>query len=126
MNSLSKFIASGIVATMSYAGIYLILIRYAFPEQAILSSVMAYILCIAISFLLHRNWSFSSERFRFSMTSQIKRYSTVQVSSLAICSAITWLCVEKLSLPEWAPIIPIVTIIPLISYCINAYWVFES
>jgi putative flippase GtrA len=53
------------------------------------------------------------------------RYIAVALVSFAINSMWVWLLTKALHLPNWAPIPPIVFVTPVVTFCLNRYWVFR-
>lgn len=55
-----RFIVSGVASTVFYFGAATVL-YWIWPDHPISSSLLAYVLCIGLSFLLQRNFTFRSE-----------------------------------------------------------------
>ncbi|MCB1877284.1 MAG: GtrA family protein [Chromatiales bacterium] len=82
-----KFAIVGVINTSVDFGIYLALVYLAHWEPPV-ANVVSYSTGIVVSFLLNRNWTFSSGDYRLSALSQFLRFVPLNLVGLAISTLI--------------------------------------
>jgi putative flippase GtrA len=114
----------GMVTAGTYSSIYLGLVSVAFPGgRAVLAVPFAFAITLIVGFLLHSKWSFAGHGSRTG-GAQYARFATVHGSGFGVSLALTWLLTGWLGAPVWTPLIPSVTLIPLVSFVVQRRWVF--
>ncbi len=91
------------------------------PQLAMLA---AYLVCVAIGYVIHSRWSFRGHGSRDNVTRTTTRFFVASLISYGINAFWTWLCVAALGLPEWTPVLPLLFVTPFAMFAINRNWVF--
>jgi putative flippase GtrA len=91
------------------------------PQLAMLA---AYMLCVAVGYVLHSRWSFRGHGTRDNPGRTTLRFLIASLMSYALNAFWTWFCIELLHLPEWTPVVPLLFVTPLATFAINRNWVF--
>lgn len=116
---------AGALATMIYSSVYLPLAWWVFPDgQAVAAVPFAFATALTVGFFLHSRWSFAGHGTRDHSGRQHVRFLVVHCLGLALNMAFTWLLTAGLGAPVWAPLLPSVTITPLITFLLQRQWVF--
>jgi len=122
---LVRFGISGAISSVIYAAVYLPIADHALPPGwAALAVLPAFAVAVVFGFFLHSKWSFRDHGTRENSGKQHAKFVLVQGVGLALNLAITFAMTGLLHLPNWAPLIPVITVIPLVTFWINRQWVF--
>jgi putative flippase GtrA len=114
----------GVVTVGTYSTIYLVLASVAFPgARAVFAVPFAFAITLIVGFLLHSRWSFAGHGSRTGGV-QYARFLAVHAAGFGINLAFTWVLTGWLGAPVWTPLIPSVTLIPLVSFVVQRQWVF--
>jgi putative flippase GtrA len=125
LGQLIRFGISGGISTVVYSAVYLPLADHVLPRgMAVLAVPPAFLVAVTAGFFLHSAWSFKGHGTRDNSGRQHAKFFLVQLFGLLLNAAFTWIMTSPLHLPNWAPLIPIVTITPLATFTINRQWVF--
>ncbi|GGO96264.1 putative flippase GtrA [Stakelama pacifica] len=125
LGQLIRFGIVGGISTLVYALVYLPLVTWVMPEGWAVGAVpFAFAVAVAVGFPLHSMWSFKGHGTRKRDGSQQMKFIVVQGSGLVMNMGFTWLLVDLGGLADWAPLVPAVTVIPLVTFLINRHWVF--
>ena len=116
---------AGALATMIYSSVYLPLAWWIFPQdRAVLAVPFAFGIALCAGFVLHSRWSFAGHGTRDTSGRQHARFLLVHCLGLALNMGFTWLLTAGLAAPVWAPLLPSVTITPLVTFVLQRQWVF--
>jgi len=122
---LVRFGISGAISSLIYTAVYLPVADHVLPKGwAVLAVLPAFLVAVVFGFFLHSKWSFKDHGTRDSSGRQHAKFVLVQGVGLALNLLITGVMTGLLHTPNWAPLIPVVTVIPLITFWINRQWVF--
>lgn len=125
LGQLIRFGIAGGLSTLIYSAVYLPLATWALPlHWAVLAVPPAFLISVVCGFFLHSYWSFRGHGARQQGAGQKAKFMGVQSFGLVLNSLFTWVITSPLHGPAWAPLIPIVTITPLVTFLIQRNWVF--
>jgi putative flippase GtrA len=118
---------AGGITTAIYSAIYLALAWSVFPAgRAMMAVPFAFVAALIVGFVTHSRWSFAGHGTRDNTGLQHGKFLIVHGAGFALNLAFTWLLTARLGAPVWAPLIPTVTIIPVVSFLLLRQWVFAS
>jgi putative flippase GtrA len=121
-----RFLVAGGITTVLYTAVYLPLAMWGFGrERAVLAVPFAFAVAVTAGFWLHSNWSFRGHGTRQDGAGQRLKFVGVQGSGLLMHAAITWIVTDRLGLPAWAPLIPGLILVPVVTFFLNRQWVFR-
>lgn len=122
---LVRFAVVGGLCSLLYAGVFLT-VADAFlpPGRAVLAVVPAFAVAATVGFLAHGAWSFRGHGHRDRPLGRAARFATVQGAGLALNAAFTWVLADLLGLATWIPLVPSVTLTPLLTFALQRQWVF--
>lgn len=125
LGQLIRFGISGGISTVVYSAVYLPLADHVLARGwAVLAVPPAFLVAVTVGFFLHSAWSFKGHGTRENSGKQHAKFVLVQLFGLLLNAAFTWTMTGLMHLPNWAPLIPVVTVIPLVTFTINRQWVF--
>jgi len=125
LGQLIRFGISGGISTIVYSAVYLPLADYVLPAGwAVVAVPPAFLVAVTVGFFLHSAWSFKGHGTRDNSGKQHAKFFLVQLFGLVLNAIFTWILTGVLHLPNWLPLIPIVTVTPLATFAINRKWVF--
>ncbi len=121
---LLRYAITGGGVTLLGAGLYtgLVLATTIHPQVAML---LAYVACLAVGYVVHSRWSFRGHGRRDSGTRTTIRFLIASLISYGLNAFWTWLCIDRLQLAEWTPVLPLLFVTPLAMFAINRNWVFR-
>lgn len=126
LGQLIRFGMAGGMATVIYSAVYMSLATWVLPPQwAVLAVPPAFLVAVTFGFFLHSYWSFRGHGVREEGPGQKAKFLGVQTFGLVLNAIFTWVMTGWLHLPAWAPLIPIVTITPLVTFVMQRQWVFS-
>jgi putative flippase GtrA len=79
---------------------------------------------LVAGFFLHSHFSFAGHGTRENSGRQHAKFVTVHCVGLAMNMLLTWALTAGLNAPEWAPLLPSVTLTPLVTFLLQRQWVF--
>ncbi|WP_041421672.1 GtrA family protein [Shewanella sediminis] len=115
----SRFFWAGVLTTVIYFGIAMFLIDVIGFNLGF-STIIAFSICLVISYVLHSGWSFKVE---YSLNRFI-RFTLAAILNLAVLLGISVLA-ESLHISNLKSVLLTCTLIPLASYLLNKIWVFR-
>lgn len=124
LGQLVRFGVAGAISTLIYAAVYLPLATWVFPDLAVAAVPFAFAVAVTCGFFLHSAWSFRGYGVRENSGRQHLKFLIVQGFGLALNAAFTWVMADLMHLPNWAPLIPVVTVTPIATFALNRQWVF--
>jgi len=126
IGQLIRFGIAGGISSVIYSAFYLPLALYVFGSKlSVLAVPIAFIPAVACGFFLHSAWSFRGHGTRDGSGLQHAKFVIVQGSGLLLNLALTWIITGPLFHgPAWVPLIPVIFVIPLVTFAINRAWVF--
>lgn len=117
---------AGGLATAIYSSVYLPLALWVFPNgQAVLAVPFAFVTALTAGFFLHSHWSFAGHGTRENSGRQHAKFLMVHCVGLALNLLFTWTLTAVLGAPAWAPLLPSVTLTPLVTFALQRQWVFS-
>ncbi|SEH05618.1 GtrA family protein [Candidatus Venteria ishoeyi] len=117
---LIRFILSGGLTTILYGAFNTFFILFG-HYSILFSHTMSYLLCIPISYLLHRNFTF---RHKGKQSESAAKFITIIAITYTISSIFTWVLVDNLQLSPYIATLMIMIVIPVVSYLTMYLWVF--
>ena len=123
LGQLVRYEITGGGVTLLGAGLYtaLVLTTAIHPQTAMF---FAYLICVAVGYLLHSRWSFRGHGTRDNVIRTTTRFFIVSLVSYGLNAFWTWFCIEALGLAEWTPVLPLLFVTPLATFALNRQWVF--
>ena len=121
LGQLTRFAIVGFSLAGVYSAIYYYLATQVMSPMA--AVVVAFLVAVAIGFVLHSRWSFRGHGQREDRQLKIK-FLAVQTSGFVLNEAFTWLLTGPLHGPAWWPLIPAIFVTPVATYFLNRQWVF--
>ncbi|MHA6722161.1 GtrA family protein [Sphingomonas sp. RS2018] len=124
LGQLIRYAITGGGVTLVGAGLYtgLVLTTPIHPQAAMAA---AYVVCVAIGYVIHSRWSFRGHGNRDNPGRTTFRFFVASLISYAMNAFWTWACIQGLGWPEWTPVLPLLFITPLAMFAINRNWVFN-
>jgi putative flippase GtrA len=125
LGQLVRFGIAGGISTVIYSAVYLPLTIWVFPaRQAVFAVPFAFIVAVTAGFFLHSSWSFKGHGTRDSSGLQHAKFVVVQGVGLVLNAILTWLITGLLHQPAWVPLIPVIFLVPFVTFALNRWWVF--
>lgn len=121
---LIRYAITGGGVTLLGAALYtgLVLATTIHPQAAM---ALAYLVCVAVGYVLHSRWSFRGHGTRDNPARTTFRFFVASVISYGLNAFWTWGCIEGLGLAEWTPVLPLLFVTPFVMFAINRNWVFR-
>ncbi len=123
---LRQFVRFGVVgfgSTLVYAIIYWPLAEYVM--EPVLAVPIAFLPAVAFGYLLNSRWSFEGHGAETRGRGTPVKFLTVQTLGLLLNALFTWILTGPLvGGPTWWPLVPVVTITPIVTFALNRSWVF--
>ena len=121
VGQLVRFGLVGLGSTLLYAAVYWPLATYVL--WPVLAVVIAFAVAVTAGFFLHSRWSFKGhERTEDNRTKA--QFFAVQTVGMLMNAAFTWVAVDWLHGPTWWPLVPAVSVVPLLTFWLQRNWVF--
>jgi putative flippase GtrA len=119
---LVRFGITGGLVTVFYAAVYWPLATYVMNPN--LAVVIAFLAATAVGRFAHGAVSFKGHGTRSARTA--RRFFVVQLFGFALQQLFTWVLVTGPFFhgPTWWPLVPAVTVVPLITFGLQRNWVF--
>lgn len=126
LGQLIRYGCAGGLATLVYSSVYLPLACWVFPDgRAVLAVPFAFVTALTAGFFLHSRWSFAGHGTRENSGRQHAKFFTTHCIGLAMNLFFTWALTAVLGAPAWAPLLPSVTVTPLVTFLLQRQWVFS-
>ena len=122
---LGQIIRFGLVGgfvTALGASVYLIAV-YA-RVAPLLANFFSYLTAMGAGYVLHSRVSFKGHGSRDNPARRTFRFVVVSLVSLALNSLFVWAMTGPLDLPLWSPVVPMVFVVPLVTFALQRRWVF--
>lgn len=125
VGQLIRYGFAGGLATLIYSSVYLPLAWGVFTEgRAVMAVPFAFVTALAAGFFLHSRWSFAGHGRRENSGRQHARFLMTHCVGLAMNLFFTWFLTATLGAPAWVPLLPSITITPLVTFMLQRQWVF--
>lgn len=124
IGQLVRYAITGGFVTVLGAGLYALLVETT-PVHEQIAVLAAYVVCVAIGYVLHSRWSFKGHGSRDNPAATTSRFVVVSLVSYALNAFFTWAMVRGFELPRWSPVLPILFVTPFATFALNRYWVFR-
>ena len=125
LGQLIRYGFAGGLATIVYSSVYLPLALWVFPDaRAVWAVPFAFLTALTAGFFLHSHWSFAGHGTRDNSGRQHAKFLIVHCVGLAMNLLFTWTLTAGMGAPAWAPLLPSVTITPLVTFVMQRQWVF--
>jgi putative flippase GtrA len=122
---LVRFAVVGGACALIYSAVYLPIASWALPRRlAVLAVPPAFLVAVAIGYVLHSRWSFRGHGTRDGGAAQPLKFVGVQAAGMVLNLAYAWILSGLLDYPAWVPLLPAVFVTPLVTFAINRTWVF--
>ena len=90
----------------------------------LLANLLNYLVAMGAGYVLHSRVSFRGHGSRDKPAARTARFVTVSLISLALNSLFVWVLTGPLALPLWSPVIPMLFVVPLVTFTLQRSWVF--
>ena len=121
MRSLIRFGLTGILATLTHVGVFVLLVELA-HLRPLFASVPAFLSAVGVSYVLNYRWTFTASGPHRVM---LPRFVLVSVTGLILNLLITYLVVDLWALWYGLALMAIVIVIPISTYLLSRFWVFR-
>lgn len=117
---------AGGLATLVYSSVYLPLSWTVFSGgRAVMAVPFAFAAALTTGFFLHSKWSFAGHGTRDNSGRQHAKFLMVHCLGLGLNLFFTWTLTAGLAAPTWTPLLPSVTLTPLVTFALQRQWVFS-
>jgi putative flippase GtrA len=117
---LSKFFSVGLLATLSHVAVATFCANF-LVLNALLANFLGFSAAVMLSYFGHARLTFEHKVLH---GSQFSRFVVAALAGLALSSAITWLCHDRLGMPFWFAMLLAAVLVPAFNYAIFRLWVF--
>lgn len=124
IGQLARYAITGGGVTVLGAGVYGALVELTTIHEQ-LAVIAAYLVCVAIGYVLHSRWSFRGHGSRDNAAKTTARFFVVSLVSYGLNAFFTWAMVRGFDLARWTPVLPILFVTPLATFALNRRWVFS-
>ncbi len=114
-------IVGGLVTALG-AGVYLVAVYSGIAP--LLANFLSYLTAMGVGYVLHSRVSFAGHGNRDKPATRTFRFVTVSLISLALNSLFVWVLTGPLAWPLWSPVIPMLFLVPLVTFTLQRRWVF--
>jgi putative flippase GtrA len=122
LNQLAKFATVGAVATVVHVASALLLNSF-LNVPALEANIFAFVIASVPSYLGNWVWTFSRTS---KITTSLPRFVALNLMCFAINQSIVFCVVEILELPLWIAMVPVLAVIPLVSFWMSRAKVFVA
>lgn len=120
-----RFVVTGVASTAIFSAIYLAMADWILPRGWAVAAVLpAYVASLAFGYTANSRWSFGDRSRSTGQGMQAVRYVVAQNVGLVLNLALTWIVTARLGLPNWAALVPMVVLTPLVTFALSRRWVF--
>jgi putative flippase GtrA len=124
LGQLVRYAITGGGITVIGAGLYGALVELTSVHEQ-LAVIAAYLVCVALGYVLHSRWSFRGHGARDNVAKTTVKFFVVSLVSYGLNAFFTWLLVRGFDMPRWTPVVPILFVTPLATFALNRRWVFS-
>jgi putative flippase GtrA len=90
----------------------------------LLANLFGYLVAAGVGYVLHSNVSFRGHGSRDKPVQRTGRFVVVSFVSLGLNSLFVWVLTGPLHGPTWWPVVPMVFVVPLVTFALQRSWVF--
>jgi putative flippase GtrA len=123
LGQLWRFAMTGGIVTAFGVGAYWVIATF-LPVAPLVANFVGYLVAVSTGYLLHSRWSFRGHGRRDNLARTTSRFFIVSLASLGLNSLFVWFFTGLLQGPTWWPVIPMLTVTPLVTFTLNRKWVF--
>ena len=123
MAQLVRYAITGGGITLVGGGLYLALVQATSVNEQV-AMFAAYVVCVAIGYVLHSRWSFRGHGSRDDPAKTTSRFIIASLLSYALNAFFTWALVRGLDLARWTPVLTTLFVTPVLMFVVNRRWVF--
>ncbi|MES2337084.1 MAG: GtrA family protein [Pseudomonadota bacterium] len=120
---LVRYAITGGGVTLVGGGLYLALVQLTSVDEQV-AMLAAYLVCVAIGYVLHSRWSFRGHGNRDNPAKTTGRFFMASLISYALNAVFTWLLVRGFEFPRWTPVLTTLFVTPVLMFFVNRRWVF--
>ncbi len=95
-----------------------------FGVPPLLANLIGYVVAAGVGYVLHSRVSFRGHGSRDKPARRTGRSFTVSLISLALNSLFVWILTGPLHGPTWWPVIPMICVVPMVTFVLYRQWVF--
>ena len=122
MQSLIRFGLTGILATLTHVAAFVLLVELALLRP-VFAAVPAFLTAVGVSYVLNYRWTFTATGPHRLL---LPRFVLVSVTGLVLNLLITYLFVDLWELWYGFALLTIIMVIPLATYLLSKFWVFQG
>ena len=126
VTQLSKFASVGVVATAMHAVVYGLAGKLLDP---MLANLIAFLIAFIFSYTGHFLWTFRAQtqgqQVHKAMAYQF-RFLVVAISGLLLNSIAVWVVIQWLQIDYLYAVVPMVFVVPLVTFSLAKLWAFKS
>ena len=122
---LSKFASVGVIATGVHALVYGVVGAVLEP---MLANLIAFLIALLFSYSGHFLWTFRAQTQGREMHKAFAyqfRFLVVALSGLLLNSSAVWLVTERLQIDYLHAVVPMVFVVPLVTFALAKVWAFR-
>lgn len=122
---LSKFASVGVIATGVHALVYGVVGAVLEP---MLANLIAFLIAFLFSYSGHFLWTFRAQTQGHEMHKAFAyqfRFLVVALSGLLLNSVAVWLVTERLQIDYLCAVVPMVFVVPLVTFALAKVWAFR-
>jgi putative flippase GtrA len=123
LGQLWRFAMTGGIVTALGVGAYWVLATF-LGIAPLVANFIGYLVAVASGYVLHSRWSFRGHGRRDNLARTTGRFFIVSLVSLGLNSLFVWVFTGLLGGPTWWPVVPMLTVTPLVTFTLNRKWVF--
>jgi len=121
MHSLIRFGLTGILATLTHATVFVLLIELVLIRP-VYAALPAFLSALAVSYALNYRWTFASDGPHGVV---FPRFIVVCVAGLLLNLLITYLVVDRWRFGYGYALLAVVALVPPSTYLLSRFWVFR-
>jgi putative flippase GtrA len=95
-----------------------------FGVPPLLANLIGYVVAAGVGYVLHSRISFRGHGNRDQPARRTGRSFTVSLVSLALNSLFVWVLTGPLHGPTWWPVVPMICVVPMVTFALYRHWVF--
>jgi putative flippase GtrA len=94
----------------------------------LLANVIAYVVGVCFSFVLHRHWSFRDQIGAdvAARRGMVGRFAVSNLIAFALNSLIVWIVAHQLARPNWMASALMLTLTPIATFALHRFWTFRG
>jgi putative flippase GtrA len=95
-----------------------------FGVPPLLANLIGYVVAAGVGYVLHSRISFRGHGSRDKPARRTGRSFAVSLVSLALNSLFVWVLTGPLHGPTWWPVVPMICVVPMVTFVLYRHWVF--